>query len=279
MIENLANQAVMANIKVETAWMSRNEAEARYGFRLYQGGAVPGKDIRVVKTGEWDVEACAGTHLRNTGEVGFLKIVYAERIQDGVERLGYAIGTEALKAVQHQENILWKVSETLGAPVEKLDKTAQRLVKEFKKAASEVKRLNKELAAKDVSVAKTIGTKGAEKIGEIDFRLFEFRDNATLERMIQTTAEAARISSTVAVATGSIGNEARLVISAGKIAVEKGVDAGEIVREVSQLIGGGGGGRRDFAQGGGTKPEKLAEAVGAARKAIKRQLRAQRAIQ
>ncbi len=68
-IETLANQAVLANMRVETSWMPRNEAESRYGFRLYQGGAVPGKDIRVVKTGDWDVEACAGTHLKSTGEM------------------------------------------------------------------------------------------------------------------------------------------------------------------------------------------------------------------
>src|SRR3990172_7837621 len=121
-IEELANQAVQANIRVETTWMPRNEAESRYGFRLYQGGAVPGKDIRVVKTGDWDVEACAGTHLKSTGEIGFIKIVYTERIQDGVERLGYSVGLEALKAVQRQELMLWRVSETLNAPVEKLDR-------------------------------------------------------------------------------------------------------------------------------------------------------------
>ena len=100
-------------MKVETKWYPRNEAEKLYGFRLYQGGAVPGKDIRVVKTGDWDVEACAGTHLGNTSEVGFVKIVYTERVQDGVERLGYAVGLKALKAVQDQESLLWKVSEAL----------------------------------------------------------------------------------------------------------------------------------------------------------------------
>src|SRR3990172_5736708 len=121
-IEELANQAVQANMRVETSWMPRNEAESRYGFRLYQGGAVPGKDIRVVKTGDWDVEACAGTHLKSTGEIGFIKIVYTERIQDGVERLVYSVGLEALKAVQRQELMLWRVSETLNAPVEKLDR-------------------------------------------------------------------------------------------------------------------------------------------------------------
>ena len=113
-IETLANQAIAANMKVETKWYPRNEAESRYGFRLYQGGAVPGKDIRVVKTGDWDVEACAGTHLGTTSEVGFVKIVYTERVQDGVERLGYAVGLKALKAVQDQESLLAKVSEVLN---------------------------------------------------------------------------------------------------------------------------------------------------------------------
>ena len=148
-IETLANQAVLANMRVETAWMPRNEAESRYGFRLYQGGAVPGKEIRVVKTGDWDVEACAGTHLNSTGEIGFIKIVYTERVQDGVERLAYAVGLQALKAVQQQERLLWKVSETLNAPLEKLDKTAEKLVKELKEANAEKRKLIKELATKE----------------------------------------------------------------------------------------------------------------------------------
>ena len=151
-IETLANQAIAANMKVETTWLPRNEAESRYGFRLYQGGAVPGKDIRVVKTGDWDVEACAGTHLGTTSEVGFVKIVYTERVQDGVERLGYAVGLKALKAVQDQETLLWKVSEALTAPIDKLDKTAEKVVKELKEANLEKRKLIKELAEKESTV-------------------------------------------------------------------------------------------------------------------------------
>ncbi len=150
-IETLANQAIAADMPIEIKWYTRNEAETKYGFRLYQGGAVPGKDIRVVKTGDWDVEACAGTHLKSTGEVGFLKIVYTERVQDGVERLGYAVGLEALKAVQKQESLVWKVAETLSSPLDKLDKTAEKLVKEFKEARTESKRLLKELTEKECS--------------------------------------------------------------------------------------------------------------------------------
>jgi alanyl-tRNA synthetase len=164
-IETLANQAIGANMKVETAWLPRNEAEALYSFRLYQGGAVPGKDIRVVKTGDWDVEACAGTHLGTTGEVGFVKIIYTERIQDGVERLGYAVGLKALKAVQEQESLLWKVSEALTAPIDKLDKTAEKVVKELKEANVEKRRLIKELATKESAVGQA---KTSEDTVDID---------------------------------------------------------------------------------------------------------------
>jgi alanyl-tRNA synthetase len=235
---------------------------------------VPGKDIRVVKTGDWDVEACAGTHLKNTGEVGFLKIVYTERVQDGVERLGYAVGLEALKAVQHQENILWQVSETLTAPMEKLDKTAEKLVAELKEANIEKRRLIKELASKE-STTKTATTSGAvREINGVMLTQRDFKESLDTELMVQTASETIkRDEATVALFYGSDGKTAKIIVMAGKTAVEKGANAGEVVKQVSPLFGGGGGGRRDFAQGGGTKPEKLQDAVKAAEEIIRKQLR------
>jgi alanyl-tRNA synthetase len=274
-IETLANQAVLANMRVETAWMPRNEAESRYGFRLYQGGAVPGKGIRVVKTGDWDVEACAGTHLKSTGEIGFIKIVYTERVQDGVERLAYSVGLQALKAVQQQERLLWKVSETLNAPLEKLDKTAEKLVKELKEANAERRKLIKELAAKE-----SVGFEGAKtaeasrEIGGIKLVKRDFQEVIDVNRMVQTANEVIkRDEATVALFYGSDGKTARILVMAGKTAVEKGVNAGEIVRVVSPVIGGGGGGKPNFAQGGGTRPEKLQEAIRKAEETIKKQLK------
>ena len=273
-IEMLANRAVQANMRVETAWMPRNEAESRYGFRLYQGGAVPGKDIRVVKTGDWDVEACAGTHLKNTGEVGFLKIVYTERIQDGVERIGYSVGLEALKAVQRQELMLWRISETLNAPVEKLDKTAEKIVKELKEANIENRRLIKELATKesgDFEKAETATT--SSDIMGIKLIKRDFKDAIDLNRMVQTASELIkRDESTIALFYGSDGKTAKVLIMAGNTAVGKGADAGEVVKAISLIIGGGGGGRPNFAQGGGTKPENLTDAVRKAEETIKKQL-------
>jgi alanyl-tRNA synthetase len=273
-IEILANQAVLADMRVETVWMPRSEAESRYGFRLYQGGAVPGKDIRVVKTGDWDVEACAGTHLKRTGEIGFLKIVYTERIQDGVERLGYAVGLHALKAVQQQESLLWKVSETLNAPLEKLDKTAEKLVKELKEANSEKRKLIKELAAKETAIGMSETACAMQEIGGITLVKRDFQEEIDVNRMVQTANEMIKQNeATVTLFYGTDGKNARVLIMAGKAAVKKGANAGEVVRAVSPIIGGGGGGKPNFAQGGGTRPEKLRDAVKAAEENIKKQLR------
>ncbi len=272
-IERLANEAVLANMKVETTWLSRNEAEARYGFRLYQGGAVPGKDIRVVKTGNWDVEACAGTHLAATGEIGFIKILYTERVQDGVERLVYAVGMQALKAVQKQEQLLWRVAETLNAPIEKLDKTAERTVKELKEANSEKKKLLKELTAKE-SGTLSEATAETEDINGTKLVKRDFGQETDVDRMVQTATEIIkRNEAAVTLFFGADAKSAKIMVMAGKTAVANGVNAGNVVKEAAPVFGGGGGGRPNFAQGGGTKPEKLKDAIKTAQEAIKKQVK------
>jgi alanyl-tRNA synthetase len=271
-IETLANQAIQANMKVTTKWYPRNEAESLYGFRLYQGGAVPGRDIRVIKTGDWDVEACAGTHLGSTGEVGFVKIVYNERVQDGVERLGYAVGLKALQAVQEQETLLSRISEALNSPVDKLDKTAEKLAKELKETQVEKRRLIKELAEKESAAAQT-QTSAAEEIGGVALVLRDFGEVTDVNRMVQTAQEVIkRNPAAVTVYYGCDGKSCRLMLMAGDDAVSKGVNCGAVVKDAAPVMGGGGGGRANFAQGGGTVCGKLGDAVAAAQASVKKQL-------
>jgi alanyl-tRNA synthetase len=283
-IEELANQAVLADMRVETTWMPRNDAESRYGFRLYQGGAVPGKEIRVVKTGDWDVEACAGTHLNRTGEVGFIKIIYTERVQDGVERLAYAVGLQALKAVQHQERILWGASKKAGAPIDKLEKTVEKLVKDLKETNAKNRKLEKKLAMLEASAnlpasvtmqqKETVTKTETELSAGLKLVYLNFHTDTDVNRMIQTASEIIKIyGGTIALSYGADNNVARMAISSGSMATDRGFDANKVIRDVAPIFGGGGGGRPNFAQGGGTQPEKLEEAVKAAEEKIKKQLR------
>jgi len=272
-IETLANQVISQNIPVETSWMPRSEAEKLYGFRLYQGGAVPGKEIRVVKIGDWDVEACAGTHVKNTGEIGFIKIVHSERVQDGVERLTYSVGIPALKAMQENEQLLWKLSETLNAPIEKLDKTAEKLVKELKEALAEKRKLIKEIAIREGAADRRLEMEVIKETKGVKIVMRDFKEAIDVNRMVQTANEMIkRDDAIVTMFYGTDGKNARITVMAGKTALEKGVNAGEIVKEASAIIGGGGGGKPNFAQGGGTLIEKLPEAIKKAEEVLRKQL-------
>jgi len=273
-IETLANEAVLRNIQVETTWMLRNEAESLYGFRLYQGGAVPGKEIRIVKVGDWDVEACAGTHLKGTGEIGFLKIVHSERVQDGVERIVYSIGIPAVKAAQKNEELLVKLSETLSAPLEKLDKTVEKLVKELKEANAERRRLVKEIAVQEsVKFNDKIQAVKTEELEGVKLVIRDFQGSIDVDRMVQTANEIIkRDEATVTIFYGSDGKNARIMVMVGKAALERGVNADEVVRESAAIVGGGGGGRANFAQGGGTHTKRLPEAVKKAEETVRKKL-------
>ncbi|ENN95663.1 alanyl-tRNA ligase [Methanocaldococcus villosus KIN24-T80] len=148
-IEKLANEIVLGNYKVESVFMDRNEAEEKFGFRIYQGGVVPGDVLRIVmiKNDELiDVQACGGTHCQNTGEVGMIKIIKTERIQDGVERLIYVSGLRALEYANTLEDILDKSSKILRCSYEDLPKSLEKIFEENKELNKKLEEMREKLA-------------------------------------------------------------------------------------------------------------------------------------
>jgi alanyl-tRNA synthetase len=157
--------------------------------------------------------------------------------------------------------------------LDKLDQTADRLVKELKDANAERRKLVKELAQRE-SVGLEGKTYEGVDIGGIKLVRRDFEDEIDVDRMVRTANEIIKKDeTTVTIFFGADGKSARIMVMAGKTAVGKGVNAGEIMREASPLIGGGGGGRPNFAQGGGTKIEKLSKAVQKAEEMLRKQLR------
>lgn len=131
-IESLANKVVMENRPVTVSTMDRDQAEKKYGFRLYQGGAVPGKKIRVIEVKDFDVEACGGTHCSSTGEIGLIKILSTERIQDGVVRLNFVAGEPAVNYVQKLDEAVRLMSSITGSSLDTLVKTVEKTLEEKK---------------------------------------------------------------------------------------------------------------------------------------------------
>jgi alanine--tRNA ligase len=129
-IETLANRVVMENRAVRVTVMDRDQAEKKYGFRLYQGGAVPGKKIRVIEVEGFDAEACGGTHCSSTGEIGLIKIVSTERIQDGVIRLNFLAGEPAISYMQEIDGAVKSISTLTGSSLDTVVKTVERTIEE-----------------------------------------------------------------------------------------------------------------------------------------------------
>lgn len=266
-IEKLANTVVMNNVPVDTSWMPRQDAESTYGFRLYQGGVVPGREIRVVKIGDWDVEACGGTHCRSTGEVGLMKIVRATRIQDGVERLTFAAGMPALEFVQTDRRTLNDIAVMLDVPVEDVKKSVGEFIAGFAESRRELKRLMKYKAK---SEAKTLLGE-AVSIGEIKI-VTHSTSKGSVDELIEIAKNIVR-EDEGSVAGLFVTNEtAQAVVIVGKKALGFGIKGNELASRIGHMLGGSGGGDPTFGQAGGTKVAKVPEVVEAFKGLVRKQM-------
>ncbi len=140
-IEALSNRIVMENRPVHIEVLDRTAAEKKYGFRIYQGGAIPEKNLRIVSIEGWDSEACGGTHLKSTGEIGLIKIIGTRRIHDGVVRLIFMAGENALKYVWNEEHFLKSACNILRVEPQDLPKTVQRFFNEWKDQQGLIRKL------------------------------------------------------------------------------------------------------------------------------------------
>ncbi|WP_136717595.1 alanine--tRNA ligase [Halorientalis salina] len=249
-IEHLANEIVMDNSTVSQEWPHRNEAEAEHGFDLYQGGIPPGEQIRLIHVDE-DVQACGGTHVARTGDVGAIKILGTERIQDGVERITFAAGDAAIEATQRTEDALSEAAEILDVSPQDVPETAERFFTEWKERGKTIEELKEELAE-----VRAAGADAGEEVDVGGTPAVVQRLDADMDEL-RATANAIVEEGKIAV-IGSGRDGAQFVVA---VPDDAGVDAGDVVGELAGRVGGGGGGPPDFAQGGGPNEAELDDAL------------------
>ena len=150
-IEEEANSMVKKNYKVNLFFMPRTEAEKKYGMEIYQGGAVPGRMIRIVEIPGIDVEACGGTHVNKTGEIAGIKIIKSSKIQDGIVRIFFTAGEAAKAEEKEEKGILEETAKILGVKKDEIPSRAAELFEKWKKARKAVKK-NKHVEAKELEL-------------------------------------------------------------------------------------------------------------------------------
>lgn len=257
-IEKTANEVVQRNLPININVFERSNAEEKYTFRIYQGGAVPSNQVRIVNINGWDVEACGGTHVNKTGDIGLIKILKTERIQDGVVRLEFVSGNNALQYVQSQDSQLLHIAQSLGSSREKVIESFDKVTMENEQMKRKFRMLINKFSdnmATTVTQQATKSKSGSRVYGTYDDEMGDDYYIALGEKSINIdpflifvalVQDHERIKVIV-----FVGEESRKITKASRIA-----------KEISLKLGGtGGGGTDKFAQGGGKDKSKIDECL------------------
>ncbi|HJM18207.1 MAG TPA: alanine--tRNA ligase [Candidatus Thalassarchaeaceae archaeon] len=262
-IEDMANSIIEANPKVEKLVLEREDADRRFGFSIYQGGPPKNNPIRVIRIGDFDTQACGGTHHDETGSIGDLHIIRASQVQDGVERLQIVAGETAREYTRNQARLLNEASEILGVNPDDLPRSVARFFDEWKSQQKRIENLEAEV----IRLRAGGGGAAVEKNG---IRYVVMEVSGGNKQLMAMLGELTRDPGTPTVAVlGSRDSGGYLVVACteGTVA-EKNLDAVQIINTIATNISGSGGGRATMAQAGGNNPEGVPKALDAAREIL-----------
>lgn len=251
-VERRVNEAVLANVAVNAAIMSMEDAQKTGAMMLF--GEKYGEEVRVLQMGGFSTELCGGTHVSRTGDIGLFKIISEGGIAAGVRRIEAITGLNALKWAQEQERLVKDIIAETKAQTEK------DVLAKIQAGAAHAKALEKELARAKAELAVHAGAKlldDAKDLGAAKLVAAQIEADAAALREIVTDLTG---KSEQAIVLLAAVNEGKVSLCAGVSKALTGkVKAGDLVKFAAEQVGGKGGGRPDLAQAGGTDAGKLPE--------------------
>ncbi|HEZ0730868.1 TPA: alanine--tRNA ligase [Neisseria meningitidis] len=251
-VERRVNEAILANVAVNAAIMSMEDAQKTGAMMLF--GEKYGDEVRVLQMGGFSTELCGGTHVSRTGDIGLFKIISEGGIAAGVRRIEAITGLNALKWAQEQERLVKDIIAETKAQTEK------DVLAKIQAGAAHAKALEKELARAKAELAVHAGAKlldDAKDLGAAKLVAAQIEADAAALREIVTDLTG---KSEQAIVLLAAVNDGKVSLCAGVSKALTGkVKAGDLVKFAAEQVGGKGGGRPDLAQAGGTDAGKLPE--------------------
>ncbi|HHK7950194.1 alanine--tRNA ligase [Neisseria sp. P0009.S003] len=251
-VERRVNEAILANVAVNAAIMSMEDAQKTGAMMLF--GEKYGDEVRVLQMGGFSTELCGGTHVSRTGDIGLFKIISEGGIAAGVRRIEAITGLNALKWAQDQERLVKDIIAETKAQTEK------DVLAKIQAGAAHAKALEKELARAKAELAVHAGAKlldNAKDLGPAKLVAAQIEADAATLREIVTDLTG---KSEQAIVLLAAVNDSKVSLCAGVSKPLTGkVKAGDLVKFAAEQVGGKGGGRPDLAQAGGTDADKLPE--------------------
>jgi alanyl-tRNA synthetase len=275
-IERLVNYHILRNEQVQTDELALEEAMQSGAMALF--GEKYAEKVRVLSVpgleGVFSKELCGGTHVRATGDIGLFKIVSDESIASGTRRIRAVTGRDAFTRFQETEALVDQLAYELRATRNDIPVAVSKLQEELKKARRDADELRLKLAMGGGSGgggASSNGVEARELSGGVLVLAREASDlDANALRQLSDTL-LDQIKTGVVVLGRRADSKASLIVRTSKDLLKR-VPAGQVIRELAPIIGGRGGGKPDMAEGGGSEPQKLAEALEASYQVIERML-------
>ncbi len=262
-VETLINTKILEGIVVENTEMPIDEAKKLGAMALF--GEKYGDVVRVVNAKGFSLELCGGTHVDNTAKIGLIKIVSESSVAAGVRRIEAVTGANVLDLLNKYKGIIEDTAEAVKSanPMEVANK-ARAVSAELKEKDKKIEELNAKLAGSKISDLMS----GALEVNGV--KIITARLDGTQPGDLRTMCDKVKGDNENAVCLFASVNGDKLTFcsAAGKTAIAKGANAGNIVREVAKLAGGNGGGKPDSAMAGGKDISKADEAIAAARDII-----------
>ena len=261
-VEEIVNEQIAKQIPVETKVMSLEEAKKTGAMALF--GEKYGDEVRVVQMGDFSVELCGGTHVKNTGVISSFKILSESGIAAGVRRIEAITGAAVLSYYREQESILKEASGIL-----KTNPTG--LIERIGKLQEEVKRLNSELESlKSKAAQDALGDASGQAVDVKGVKLIATKLSGVDMNGLRDLGDKLKgeLGEGVVVLASENDGKVNLMAMATDGAMKSGAHAGNLIKAIAGIVGGGGGGRPNMAQAGGKDASKIDECLAEAKKAL-----------
>ena len=267
-VQKIVNDKIFDSMNVTVQEMPVEEAKKLGAMALF--GEKYGKVVRVVDIEGWSTEFCGGTHVKNTAQIGGFKIVSESSVAAGIRRIEAVTGRNLLIRANLQEAMLHDVANTLKANnVAALPARAEAVMAENKAMSRELEEMKARIAASKVD---SLFDNAEEADGvKIASAYFTGTTGDTLRGMCDSIRDKA-VNPVVAVLVGKAEDKITMAVTVNKLAQEKGLKAGVLVKELSAIAGGKGGGKPDFAMAGLKDETKIDEALASVSAIVKKAL-------
>ncbi|TQV81582.1 alanine--tRNA ligase [Aliikangiella coralliicola] len=253
-IEKLVNKHIRLNHPVETKLSSIDDAKKLGAMMLF--GEKYGETVRVLTMSNFSVELCGGTHVERTGDIGAFKIISEQGIASGVRRIEAITGDSAIEYTQKQGWLINQLASSLKTDRLSLSEKVEQLIVKSKSQDREIEKLKSKISSSQGSDLLSLQI----KVGDVSVLATKVDgvDTKTLRALSDQVKN--KLGSGVIALAAEVDGKISLITGVTKDLTPK-YHAGNLMKALSEKIGGRGGGRPDMAQGGGSDLAALDSAL------------------